>query len=81
MSDYKIIADTGADISQEILKRWDVDYCQLTFKFDGEETEYKNFDMDTKVFYDKMRKAVWQGHQPSIPKDLRINSKFTWIRV
>ncbi len=57
MSDYKIIADTGADISQEILKRWDVDYCQLTFKFDGEETEYKNFDMDTKVFYDKMRKG------------------------
>ena len=41
MKDYQIIADTGCDISPEILKRWGVDFCQLTFKFDGEDKEYQ----------------------------------------
>ena len=57
MSNYQIIADTGCDISPEILKRWDVDYCQLTFKFDGEDREYKNFDMNIRDFYNRMRKG------------------------
>ncbi|MBQ9828420.1 MAG: DegV family protein [Lachnospiraceae bacterium] len=57
MSNYQITADTGCDISPEILKRWGVDYCQLTFKFDGEDKEYKNFDISTKDFYGRMRKG------------------------
>ena len=57
MKDYQIIADTGCDISPEILKRWGVDFCQLTFKFDGEDKEYQNFDMNTRDFYNRMRKG------------------------
>ncbi|MBR4295627.1 MAG: DegV family protein [Clostridia bacterium] len=55
MSNYVIFADSACDIKPSVLAEWGVKTASLTFRFDGEEKEYSNNDMDTKVFYDKMR--------------------------
>lgn len=55
MDNYVIFADSACDIKSSILAEWGVKTASLTFRFDGEEKEYSNNDMDTKVFYDKMR--------------------------
>lgn len=55
MSSYVIFADTGADISAEVLEKWGVKNCPLTFAFDGEGKSYAGEDMPVKEFYDKMR--------------------------
>lgn len=55
MNDYVIFADSGADISVEVLKEWGVKLCPLTFAFDGEETSYAGEEMPVKEFYGKMR--------------------------
>lgn len=55
MSDYVIYADSACDIESEILKTWGVRSLSLTFRFDGENKEYSNNEMDVKSFYDKMR--------------------------
>ena len=55
MSEYIIMTDSACDIKPEILKEWGVPFCSLTFRFDGEEKEYQNFDMTPTDFYQKMR--------------------------
>ncbi len=55
MRDYVIFTDSGCDISPAILADWGVPYKSLTFRFDGEEKEYENGEMDIKAFYGKMR--------------------------
>lgn len=57
MKDYVIVTDSGCDISPEILKEWDVKNINLIFRFDGEEKEYTNEEMDIKLFYDRMKKG------------------------
>lgn len=57
MQNYIIITDTGCDIAPETLKQWEIPAESLTFKFDGDDKEYFNSDMDTKTFYEKMRKG------------------------
>lgn len=55
MRDYVIFTDSACDIKPEILKEWGVKARPLTFRFDSDNVEYSNYDMDTKTFYDKMR--------------------------
>lgn len=55
MNDYIIYTDSGCDISPAILREWGIPSSSLTFRFDGEDTEYSNHDMEIRDFYDKMR--------------------------
>jgi len=57
MSNYVIFTDTACDIKPEILKKWDVSYINMTFRFEGEDKEYINEDIAIKEFYDRMRKG------------------------
>ena len=55
MSDYIVYTDSACDISPEILDQWGVRYLSLTFRFEGDETEYSNSEMPPEPFYAKMR--------------------------
>lgn len=55
MNDFIIFADSACDLSPAILAEWGVDFRSLTFRFDGEDKEYGNGDMNSKEFYQKMR--------------------------
>ena len=57
MSEYIIITDSACDIKPEILEKWGVPFCSLTFRFEGEEKEYSNFDLTATEFYGKMREG------------------------
>lgn len=57
MREFVIFTDTGCDLSPAHLERADIGYECLTFRFDGEQKEYKNGEMDSKAFYDKMREG------------------------
>ncbi|MBR6681354.1 MAG: DegV family protein [Clostridia bacterium] len=55
MANYVIITDSACDINPELLAEWGVPYRSLTFRFENEDKEYSNNDMDVKTFYDRMR--------------------------
>ena len=55
MNEYVIFTDSACDIKPEILKDWGVGYDELTFRFDGEDKSYLNFEMPTSEFYAKMK--------------------------
>ena len=55
MNEYVIFTDSACDIKPEILKEWGVGFDELTFRFDGEEKSYLNFEMSTGEFYNKMK--------------------------
>ena len=57
MSEYIIITDSACDIKPEILEKWGVPFCSLTFRFEGEDKEYLNYDMESLDFYNKMREG------------------------
>ena len=57
MRDYVIFTDSGCDLSPDLLARTGVGFECLTFRFDGEEKEYKNGEMESKTFYDRMREG------------------------
>ena len=54
---YVIFTDSGCDLDLDVLAKWNVRSESLTFKFDGEDKQYRNEDMDVKTFYDRMRKG------------------------
>lgn len=56
-SDYIIFSDSGCDMSAEQLREWNVPYRCLSFRFDGDDTEYSNEDMLVEEFYDRMRRG------------------------
>lgn len=55
MSDFILCTDSGCDIRENVLKEWGIPCLQLTFKFDGEDTEHTENDLKIKDFYDSMR--------------------------
>lgn len=57
MNEYVIVTDSACDIKPDILEKWGVPFCSLTFRFDGEDKEYSNFDLTADEFYDKMKKG------------------------
>ena len=57
MSEYIVITDSACDISPKILGEWGVPFRSLTFRFDGDEKEYSNFDLSATEFYARMRQG------------------------
>jgi len=55
MNEYILFTDSACDLSPELLRRWNVDSCSLSFVFDGEETAYSNHDISAEEFYAQMR--------------------------
>lgn len=55
MNPYVIYTDTACDIPLSLLDQWGVGHCELTFTFQGDDTQYANSDLPASVFYDKMR--------------------------
>ena len=55
MNEYVIYTDSACDIRPETLAEWGARYEELTFRFDGEDKSYLNFEMPTSEFYDKMK--------------------------
>ena len=39
MIEYTIITDSSCDISPALLKKWGVEYINLTYRFDGEDID------------------------------------------
>ncbi len=55
MNDFVIYTDSACDISPARLTEWGVSYSALSYRFDGESTDYRDYELDTKSFYAKMR--------------------------
>ncbi|MBR6509561.1 MAG: DegV family protein [Clostridia bacterium] len=55
MSNYVIFTDSACDIAPAILKEWGVEHIELSFRFQNEDREYLNNEMDIKEFYNRMR--------------------------
>lgn len=55
MNNYIIFTDSGCDIRENLLKEWGVPCFQLTFKFDGEDKELTENDMNINDFYNCMK--------------------------
>lgn len=55
MNNYTIFTDSACDIKPEILHEWGVELIELSFRFEGDDREYSNSDMDINEFYSKMR--------------------------
>ena len=55
MAKFVICTDSACDLDKEMLGQMGVEYVDLTFRFDGEDREYTNYEMPTKAFYDRMR--------------------------
>ncbi len=55
MSNYVICTDSACDIKPQLLREWGVPAKSLTLRFDGEDKEYLNDDVDATEFYAKMR--------------------------
>ncbi len=55
MSEYIIITDSACDLPSELYAEWGIPVVPLTFRFDGEDGEYKDGTVDYKEFFDKMR--------------------------
>jgi DegV family protein with EDD domain len=52
---YVICTDSACDIKPSLLEEWGVPFASLTFRFDGDDTEYSNYEMPVTEFYDRMR--------------------------
>ena len=52
---YKIATDSGCDVFPSVLEEWGVVSADLTFRFDGDEKEYTNREMNSSEFYARMK--------------------------
>lgn len=68
MDTFIIHTDSACDLSPELLAAWGVPFTSLSFRFDGDETEYANGDMTAEEFYAKMRAG-------GIAKTAAVNSE------
>lgn len=55
MSNFVIFTDSACDIKAHQLNEWGVQYINLTFRFDGEDKDYSDNEMDITEFYNRMR--------------------------
>lgn len=55
MNSYLICTDSACDLPSVLLDELGIKSCPLTFRFDGDDKEYENGEMDTKTFYNRMR--------------------------
>ena len=57
MNNYVVLTDTACDINPAILKEWQVDFIELSLRFDGEDKEYFNNEIEISEFYGRMKKG------------------------
>ena len=59
MNDYSyvIFTDSACDIKPHILSEWGVPYKELTFRFNDEDKEYTNNELEPLDFYNRMREG------------------------
>ena len=57
MSDFVIHTDSGCDLPRETLSEMGVELCELTFRFNNSDKEYKCPDMPSGEFYRRMREG------------------------
>jgi len=55
MNNYIIFADSACDIKPSLLKEWGVRYINMSFRFEDDDREYSNEDMEIADFYNRMR--------------------------
>lgn len=58
MKDYVIFTDSGSDLPLDLMRDWGVQCLDLTYHFEGEDKEYRNGEMESRVFYDRMREGA-----------------------
>ncbi len=58
MKDYVIYADSACDISPDLLNEWGVKFCSLSLVFKDDPTEYNDYDIPSKEFYERMRNGA-----------------------
>lgn len=57
MNTYILFTDSACDIKPALLKDWGVRSLSLSFRFENEDREYSNEDMEPAIFYDRMREG------------------------
>lgn len=57
MNDFVIYTDSACDISPARLAEWGVAYSALSFRFDGDDRDYRDHELSTVEFYQRMRKG------------------------
>ncbi len=68
MNEYVIFTDSGCDMDKETLTAWGVPAKRLTFRFENDENEYFDGDIESKAFYDRMRNGA-------VAKTAAVNSQ------
>lgn len=58
MNNYVIFTDSACDLGPTMLSNMGIKSISLTLTYNGDNTEYKNDDIDPKDFYDRMRKGA-----------------------
>lgn len=72
MNNYVIFTDSACDIKPELLKEWGVEYISMTFRFDGEDKDYSNGDMEITDFYNEMREGRVAKTAAINPESFRV---------
>ena len=57
MSDFVIFTDSACDISADILASWGVKCIKMSYRFDGDDKNYYDGEMDITQFYNRMREG------------------------
>ena len=57
MNDFVIFTDSACDIKTPVLSEWGIENIELSFRFEGDDKEYLNSDMDISKFYGKMKEG------------------------
>ncbi len=57
MDPFVIYTDSACDLDPSLLAEWGVGCQSLTFRFEGEDKEYENGDMNAPTFYQRMREG------------------------
>ena len=57
MNEYIIFTDSACDVPATVLNEWNIPFTCLTFRFNGEDKEYGNNDMEIGEFYNRMREG------------------------
>lgn len=57
MNNFVIFTDSACDIKANTLSEWGISSIELSFRFEGEEKEYLNSDMDISEFYSRMKEG------------------------
>ncbi len=55
MNNYVILTDSACDIKPSQLKEWGVESLEMSFRFDAEDRDYRNNEMDISLFYGRMK--------------------------